>query len=106
VTGIRTEQAVIEGYVSAAPRIRDVAWSQIRYDVDAVRQIGAPAALWSAAGDLWEYEGGRFFLTELTGDRRRRWVADERHVPPGPLAALRGLRLRGLPPGQRLSHHV
>ena len=38
------EQAVIEGYVSAAPRIRDVAWSQIRYDVDAVRQIGAPAA--------------------------------------------------------------
>jgi len=80
------KQAVIERCVRAAPqpRTRDVAWSQIRYDVDAVRQIGAPAALWSADGDLWEYEGGRFFLTELAGDRRRRHVPDERHLPPGP----------------------
>ena len=80
------KQAVIEGCVRAAPRprTRDVAWSQIHYDADAVRLIAAPAALWSADGDLWEYEGGRFFLTELAGDGRRRHVADERHVPPGP----------------------
>jgi len=80
------QQAAVEEYVATAPqpRARDVAWSTIRYDLDAVRQIGAPAALWSADGDVWEYEGGRFFLTELTGDRRRRWVADDRHVPPGP----------------------
>ena len=80
------KQAVIEGCVRAAPqqRTRHVEWSQIRYDVDAVRLIGAPAAFWSDDGDLWEHEGGRFFLTEPTSDGRRRQVPDERHVQPGP----------------------
>jgi hypothetical protein len=80
------KQTVIERGAGAAPQRRtgDVAWSPIRYDVDSVRRIGESAALWSVDGDLWEYEGGRFYLTELTGDGRRRWVADDRHVPPGP----------------------
>ena len=83
---MRGSQATIEERVHAAPppQTTDAAWSPIRHDIDAVRQIDAPAALLGTSGELWEYEDGRFFVTDPEGDGRRRYVPTGCYVPPGP----------------------
>ncbi len=59
-------------------------WSEVVYEREAVREIGAEAVCWVIYGELWEYRDGAFYVTELFRSRHRRLVEDVLRAPPGP----------------------
>ncbi len=59
-------------------------WPGLAFEKQHLRSLGAPASCWTIRGDLWDFEEGAFYLTDLRGDRRRRRVWDENLVPQGP----------------------
>jgi len=59
-------------------------WPGLAFEKQHVRFLGADATCWTIRGDLWDFEDGAFYLTDLHGDRERRRVWDESLVPQGP----------------------
>lgn len=55
-------------------------WPGLTFDRVRVIAEGAPAQVWSPAGDLWEYQAGAFFVTGR-GERARRRVDDATAAP-------------------------
>lgn len=76
-------------FVSASEASPDLAlvgpvWSEVGYEREVVREIGAEAVCRVIYGELWEYRDGAFYVTELFRGRHRRLVEDVHHAPPGP----------------------
>ncbi len=59
-------------------------WPGLAFEKQHVRALGAAATCWTLRGDLWDFENGAFYLTDLRGDRRRRRVWNDSIVPQGP----------------------
>jgi hypothetical protein len=59
-------------------------WPGLAFEKQHVRALGADATCWTIRGDLWSFDRGAFYVTDLRGDRRRRRVWDETLVPQGP----------------------
>lgn len=55
-------------------------WPGFAFDRERVRELGVAAYCWTLDGELWEFEGGGFFVT-ARGDRGGRRRVDEADAP-------------------------
>gem|GEM_PF-1974826 len=59
-------------------------WPALVFDRRRVVELDAPASCWTAAGDFWEFDEGRFFVTGAQDRGRRRPVESAHEAPDGP----------------------
>lgn len=67
-----------------ATTLEALCWPDLTFDRARVVELGARAECWTPEGDLWEYDGGVFYVTRLGTAIRHQPVAELSRVIDGP----------------------